>query len=214
MVGAVRPIVVWSLTLCPTMSLAYRLMYRVGFSPWDTGEVPAELAALVDGDGVPAGNALDLGCGTGTQAVYLAKRGWRVTAIDAVERPLRAARERASAGGVAVDWVRGDVTRLAELDLSTHFALLFDRGCFHGLSTRERAAYAAGVTKLAAPGATLLMMAFARNDVRVGPSGTDENEIRALFDGWELAAIESDSAPAPAGPMRSVPRLWYRLLRR
>lgn len=94
------------------MSLAYRLMYRVGFLPWDTGEVPPELTALVDGDqALPAGSALDIGCGTGTQAVYLASRGWQVSAIDVVEQPLRRARERAAAAGVSVEWIKADVTQ-------------------------------------------------------------------------------------------------------
>jgi methylase of polypeptide subunit release factors len=55
------------------MSLVYRIMYRVGFTPWDTGEVPAELRALIEGeDALDAGSALDIGCGTGTQSAYMA----------------------------------------------------------------------------------------------------------------------------------------------
>ena len=81
-------------------------MYRVGFTPWDNDEVPAELAAVVDGDdALPPGRALDIGCGTGTQAVHLARAGWKVTGIDAVEKPLVKARRRAADSGVAVDIV-------------------------------------------------------------------------------------------------------------
>ena len=58
------------------MSLLYRVMYRIGFTPWDTGQVPPELSALIEGAGaLPAGRALDIGCGTGTQAMYLAGIG-------------------------------------------------------------------------------------------------------------------------------------------
>jgi 2-polyprenyl-3-methyl-5-hydroxy-6-metoxy-1,4-benzoquinol methylase len=89
------------------VSLAYQIMYRVGFKPWDNERVPAELAALVDGPGALApGRALDIGCGTGRQAVYLARAGWHVTGIDAVVHPLRQARRRAAASGVEVDWIR------------------------------------------------------------------------------------------------------------
>ena len=93
---------------CPNMSLIYQVMYRVGFTPWDNDEIPAELAALVDGDdALPPGRALDIGCGTGTQAVHLARAGWTVTGIDAVEKPLVKARRRAASAAVAVDWIQG-----------------------------------------------------------------------------------------------------------
>lgn len=197
------------------MSLVYRLLYLVGFTPWDTGRVPAELIELVEGnDALPGGRALDIGCGTGTQGVYLAEHGWAVTGIDAVEKPLKQARARALASGVSVDWIRADVTRLREVGLAPGYDFVFDRGCFHGLNAEEQAAYAAGVTQLAAPGATLLMMAFARNTVRVGPAGVDEPEVVAALADWELVTSEADSGPDPGGPLRDVPRRWYRLVRR
>lgn len=194
------------------MSLVYRIMYLVGFSPWDTGEVPAELTALAEGQGaLPPGRALDVGCGTGTQSIYLAGQGWEVTGIDAVDRPLRRARARASASGVSVRWIRGDVTKLQEAGLEPGISLFFDRGCFHGLNERQRAAYASGVTELAAPGATLLLMSFAPNNVLVAPTGADEPEIVRTFGGWELVSSSGDSGPDPDGPLRNVPRRWYRL---
>jgi SAM-dependent methyltransferase len=197
------------------MSLIYRLMYRIGFAPWDTGEVPAELTAVVEGGGsLAAGRALDIGCGTGTQSVYLAQRGWRVTAIDAVERPLARARARAQAAGVSVEWIKADVAELGTLGIEAGVTLAFDRGCFHGLNDRQRVDYAAGVTGLAAPGATLLMMAFAPSRVPGAPRGVEDAEIVARFDGWELSATQADSEGEAAGPMRNVPRHWYRLIRR
>src|ERR1700728_3382741 len=135
------------------MSLVYRAMYRIGFTPWDTGTVPPELTELVEGSGAPApGRALDIGCGTGTQAVYLARHGWDTTAIDDLARPLRRARDRGADAGVTVDWRRADATRLADAGLQPGFTLLLDRGCFHGLSDEQRLGYARGVGGLAAPG--------------------------------------------------------------
>jgi SAM-dependent methyltransferase len=196
------------------MSLVYQIMYLIGFTPWDRGEVPAELSELIEGpDGPAAGRSLDLGCGTGTQAVYMARHGWQVTAVDAVERPLRRARARGASEGVAVDWRRGDVTRLEDLKLAPGFTLFFDRGCYHGLGEPERTAYSASVSALAARGATLLMMAMGRNSVRVGPAGAEESEIVAGFAGWELRSAQPDSGANPPGPMRDVPRRWYRLTR-
>ena len=126
------------------MAFIYELLYRIGFVPWDSDSVPDELQTLVEGRAaLSPGRALDLGCGTGTNAVYLATRGWQVTAIDNVERALRRARDRAAARGVAVNWLNGDVSRLADVSLAPGFALVFDRGCYHGLGGRQRDAYAA-----------------------------------------------------------------------
>jgi SAM-dependent methyltransferase len=197
------------------MPLLYRLMYRVGFTPWDTGEVPAELEALLKAPDAPApGRALDIGCGTGTQAVYLARAGWTVTAIDAVARPLARARARAAAAGVEVEWIEADVARLPDLGLAPGFGLVFDRGCFHGLSDGERGAYAAGVTALAEPGATLLIMAFAPNRILAAPAGVEQSELAGRFPDWELVGASPDTGGEIGGPLRNVPRTWYSLKRR
>jgi SAM-dependent methyltransferase len=196
------------------VSLTYRILYRVGFTPWDTGQVPPELTGLIEGsDALPAGRALDVGCGTGTQAVYLASMGWQVTAIDAVPRPLARARARAAAAGVTVDWILADVARIGRLELEPGFTLVFDRGCFHGLDDEQRAAYSATVTELAGPGATLLMMAFAPNRVPIGPAGVEQSELVGRFAGWRLMWAQPDNRREASGAMSNVPLTWYRFVR-
>jgi SAM-dependent methyltransferase len=196
------------------MSLLYRLLYRVGFTPWDTGQVPRELSALIEGPGaLPTGRALDVGCGTGTQAVYMARSGWEVTAVDAVPRPLSQARARAGAAGVRVDWILGDAGRLHRLELEPGFTLIFDRGCFHGLDESQRGAYAAAVDELAGRGATLLMLAFAPSRIPTAPRGVEQSELVARFAGWQLVSAEPETDGDASGPLRNVPRSWYRLVR-
>ncbi|HSR25684.1 MAG TPA: methyltransferase domain-containing protein [Candidatus Eisenbacteria bacterium] len=187
------------------MSLVYQVMYLVGFKPWDSGVPPRELRAVVEGPAALApGRALDLGCGTGTNAVYLARNGWEVTAIDVVGRPLRAARRKAEAAGVTPRFIRGDVTRLSELGAGDGYGLVFDLGCFHGVPAGRRDAYAAGVTAAAAPGATFLLFGFAPEAMARVP-GVSADELRRRLPGWEL-----DEAT------RGTDRLetwWYRLHR-
>jgi methylase of polypeptide subunit release factors len=65
---------------------------------WDTGQPSGELRRVLDRFGIGPGRALELGCGTGMNAVYLALRGFAVTAIDLSPRAIRAARRRARAG--------------------------------------------------------------------------------------------------------------------
>ncbi|HEY7199181.1 MAG TPA: methyltransferase domain-containing protein [Candidatus Dormibacteraeota bacterium] len=187
------------------MSLLYELMYLVGIKPWDSGVPPPELVAAVEGpEALDPGRALDLGCGTGTNAVYLARRGWEVTAIDAVRRPLRAARRKADAAGVSPWFVHGDVTRLPDLGVGGGYRLVFDLGCFHTLSGERRDAYASGVTAAAAPAATFLLYGFAPGAMPAAP-GVTEEELRRRFPGWEVRE-------ATKGTER-YESWWYRLAR-
>ena len=66
------------------MSVGYRIMYRLGITPWVHGEPPEPLAALIEGPrSLPPGDMLDIGCGTGHDAIYCARHGWAVTGVDA-----------------------------------------------------------------------------------------------------------------------------------
>jgi SAM-dependent methyltransferase len=132
---------------------------------------------------LPPGRALDLGCGTGTSSIYLARHGWEVTGVDFVGGAIATARHRAEAAGVALRLVVGDVTRLEELGIGEGYTLLVDFGCYHGVPSGRRDAYAASVTRVAAPGAPLLMLAMGK----AGPVGVTADELRGRFAGWELA---------------------------
>src|SRR5450631_4532137 len=167
--------------------LMFGVMYRVGFKPWDGHGLPARLKQLVEGDGaLPPGRALDLGCGTGDMDIYLARHGWKVTAVDFVEHPLRQARSKAKAAGVDVTFLRADVTRLGESSAGTGFTLVLDGGCMHGLPDEERDAYIREVSAATAPGGRLVLMGFAEAKRR-GPRGIDRPEVERRFsEGWEL----------------------------
>ena len=97
--------------------------------PWDTGEVDGHLVELCKAETLRVGRALEVGCGTGTNAVWLAQQGFEVLGVDVAPAAVEQARARASAAGstcrfAALDFLRG---RLDEAP----FDLVFDRGCFH-----------------------------------------------------------------------------------
>jgi SAM-dependent methyltransferase len=189
------------------MSLWWQLAYMIGFKPWDSGISPPELVSIVEGpDALSPGRALDLGCGTGTNVVYLAQHGWDATGVDLVRRALRRAHDRATAAGVSPRFIAGDVTRLDELEVGSGYSLLFDLGCFHTIPGARRDAYAKGVTAAAADGATLLLFGFAPGAMRPGPRGVTADELRQRFEGWEMVE-------ASRGTDR-VETWWYRLRRR
>lgn len=198
------------------MSVGYRVMYAVGMTPWDRDETPQELADLVEGErALPPGRALDLGCGTGADAVYLATHGWTVTGVDIVPKALRSARQRAQAAGVDVTWAHGDVAALGTLDLSSPFDLVYDLGCFHGLRDDDRAGYAEGVTRLTAPGATLLLFVFAPGRRGPAPRGIDRAEIEARFaPDWQIVDVHRAVDVTLPGMLRNADPHWYRLERR
>ncbi len=190
-----------------TVRRALENWYSGGKPPWDTGVTPRELVALVEGPGaLPPGRVLELGCGTGTNATYLARHGWRVVAVDLIDRAVQQAREKAEAAGVTLRVLQGDVTRLDELDVPGPFDLFFDLSCYCCIPAHRRDAYAEGVTHRAAPGARLLMFGYGPEAFDDPISGMTEDELRTRFTGWDLTDITPGTNP--------VPTFWYTLRRR
>ncbi|MFE5591323.1 class I SAM-dependent methyltransferase [Streptomyces sp. NPDC056549] len=180
--------------------------YRDGKPPWDSGITPPELVALIEGPGaLKPGQVLELGCGTGTNAVYLARHGWRVAAVDLVDRAVRQAREKAAAAGADVTVLRGDATRLDEVGVPGPYDLFFDLSCYCGIPPHLRDAYAAGLTKRAAPGARLLMFGYGPGAFDDSWSGVTADELSARFAGWQLADVTPGTNP--------VPTFWFTLHR-
>jgi SAM-dependent methyltransferase len=194
------------------MSLFFRAAYRFGFKPWDSGVPPPELVAAVEGDGhLAPGKALDLGCGTGTNSIYMQQHGWEATGVDFVPRAVSAARRKAAAAGVSPRFIVGDVTRLGDLDIGAGYSLLLDLGCFHSIPDERRDAYVTGATAAAASGATMLLFGFLRGEGgnRLGPRGLLAGEVERRFGGsWE---VMPPTAGARIGGLNAV---WYRLRKR
>jgi ubiquinone/menaquinone biosynthesis C-methylase UbiE len=175
--------------------LLFGLMYRIGFTPWDGHPLAARLRELVEGEAaLPKGKALDIGCGTGDTAIYLARHGWDVTAADFVESALERARRKTRNAGVHVRYLRADVTRLGEYDVGNGFDLVTDNGLLHGLSDEARDAYVREVGPRVVAGGRLLILAFGERERR-GPRGIGRAEVERRFaDGWELLATGIDAA--------------------
>ncbi len=194
------------------MGMAYRLMYLVGFTPWD-GPLPPELKEVIDGaEALPPGRALDVGSGKGSKAVYMAGHGWQVTGVEMVPRALHEAQRRAAAAGVQVDFRLGDVTRLEQLGLTPGYSLVFDFGCYHGLKPAQRLAYAQGINTITGTGARLLLMGFTRALPPV-PAGVTLAELKdGLGPAWELEWSRLHQGEGTSA-MRSGRATWFCLLR-
>jgi SAM-dependent methyltransferase len=200
-------------------SLVYRAFYVARFPIWERRVPPSDLIELVEGaEALASGRALDLGCGTGTDSIYLAQHGWDVTGVDMVPEALAIARRNALAKGVDPDFIQGDVTRLRDVVQGT-FDLVLDFGCFHTLPPDQRPVYVDCVSAVAAPGATLLLYGFARPP-RLAPiqAGISLDEVRERFTGgWAIERAEETTADAIAVARVRVDRsfkLWRFRLRR
>ena len=204
------------------MSLAYRILYAVGFTPWEqmahpqiAGQIADLFAREEQGRDPPYGRALDLGCGSGIWSVALAQRGWQVTGVDFVPKALRRARERAEQAEVEVEFLAGDVTKLEPAGVGSGFKLLLDFGCFHDeLSDEQRKEEGRDATTAAAPSATLLMMSWKPGRRGPLPRGASRDDIQAAFPEWSLsndAAMDLPSG-APGYVKRGEPR-FFRLRR-
>lgn len=194
----------------------YALLYRLGLTPWERygSAAAASIKALLDREEVdrarPLGRALDLGCGRGQYTPELARRGWEAVGIDVVPSAIEAARRKAPDG---VRYVVGDVTDLPAANLGI-FDFFLDVGCFQGLDAGQREAMGQGVTALANPSATVLMLAFGPTRLRSVLEGVNRGEIEAAFPEWDLLAVDAADTAGLGWPMNRSSPQWYRLGRR
>lgn len=116
---------------------------------------------------LPPGTALDAGCGEGADAIWLASRGWRVTAVDIATTALRRAREHAETVGgdvtSRIDWVQADLTSWAPTE--EHFDLV-SAHYVHPATSRDALVRRLGAA--VAPGGTLLIVGHHPSDQTTG----------------------------------------------
>jgi SAM-dependent methyltransferase len=194
-------------TLMNPAKWLFELFYLWGRTPWDTGITPPEVVELVEGEGVPPGRALDLGCGAGTNSIYLARLGWEVVGVDFSRLAVRRARSRARRAGVEPRFYRADVTDLSFL--AGPFDLALDIGCMTSLPSDGRRRYAAEVGRLVRPGGVFMLYAFLpRPGDRAPRRAVAPQEVRDLFSA-RFSMEREEHGEDPVGP-RSA---WYWLRR-
>ena len=138
--------------------LVFDLQYRFSKPPWDSGVTPPEVVTLIEGGTIAPGRALDLGCGTGTNSIYLARHGFSAVGVDYSPKAIATARDKARRAGVAVDWHVADATRLDFLTAPFDFVL--DLGCLHTIEPTERVRYTANLARLTRGGSMYMLYAF------------------------------------------------------
>ncbi len=163
----------------------YRMMYWLGMTNWDTGETPLEVQEAFSEGNIPAGVALDLGCGTGTNVIFMAKRGRQAIGLDFVPEAISKAREKARKAGITggTQFLVADVTRLNEMDLPrSGFAL--DMGCFHGLSPDGQRRYTEGLAKTLVPGGWYMLNTLDPRKEAGISFGIQPEAVKAVLEPW------------------------------
>jgi SAM-dependent methyltransferase len=196
------------------MTIRGRLLFWLAYlrrrTPWDTNVTPPELARTIEGpDALRPGRALDLGCGTGTNVIYLAQHGWEAVGVDFVGQAIRQAKKKAKAAGTTAQFFAGDVTRLERTkDLTGAFDLVLDIGCLHGLAPAQRTHYASGLAGRLRSGGTYLLYAWGPRVQGGREVGVSPAQVEALF-GPDLQIVRTEH-----GEERSWPSAWYWLEKR
>ena len=136
---------------------SYELGYRYFRLPWEMGP-RQQLVGLVESGRIAPGRAIDLGCGTGANAVFLAQHGFEVTGVDFAAPAIEKARRRADAASVEVRFMVDDLTDLRNVNGSYDF--LVDYGTLDDLGSKDRDLYVQNVVPLTHRGSRFLLWCF------------------------------------------------------
>jgi len=139
------------------MNFLRRLQFNFWYfrkPPWDSGITPPELFEFIQTH--PAGRAIDIGCGTGTNVITLAKTGWQVTGFDFAPRAVQIAKRKAKKSNIQAQFFTDDATRMK--NITGQFDLALDMGCFHVLE--NKADYLTQLDRILVPNGFWLMYGF------------------------------------------------------
>jgi SAM-dependent methyltransferase len=193
--------------------LPWDASYDAGPAPWDTGQ-PQPAVVRLASDGGFAGSVLDAGCGTGENALHVARLGWPVLGVDVAETALAIARAKAADRGIKAEFAAADALQLERLGRS--FDTVLDCGLFHTFDGSERPRYVASLASVTGPDGTLYLLCFSEDGPGTGPHPVSQEELRAAFHpgtGWTVAAIEPDRVQTRYHDEDGAPA-WFATIKR
>ncbi|MGQ5594993.1 class I SAM-dependent methyltransferase [Streptomyces sp. ESR1.13] len=198
--------------------------------PFFAAKPDENLAAYLDQCLIAPGRALDLGCGPGRNALYLAAHGFEVDAVDLSPVAVAWGEDRAQEAGADVRFLCGDAFTLPATELSGPYDLVVDSGCFHHLPPHRRISYLALLDRVLAPGGHLALTCFAAGEAGAGSELTDADlyrerrlqgglaytpeALRWIFSDLTEVELRRMREEAPESALFGVGFLWTALFRR
>lgn len=197
-------------------SLDWNARYLSGDTPWNQHSTLHALDRVLREWRIGPGRVLEMGCGTGANAVHLTRRGYAVTAFDLAPRAIDLARTRAAQAGVRIDFRVADFRQLPDLGLS--FPFVYDSGLYHCVRREALDDLLAFLGRTTQPGSLWLTLAGNANETQPGEKGPPRvraaelcAELEPMFELVELRETHFEAAEQPNG---WHPLAWSALLRR
>ena len=151
------------------------------------------------------GNVLELGCGAGRNAIYLAEQGCSVVGVDLSEKALEWAKQRTQGMDINIEWICANIFDVALQENS--FDFIYDSGCFHHIAPHRRSTYLALIQKLVKPNGYFALCSFEKHGQYGGSAMSDEEvyrkrslegglgytkeSLKEIFQSWEEIEIRS-----------------------
>ncbi len=182
--------------------------------PWYDRDISSEIVDAVESGWFPPGkHAIDLGCGRGDVAAWLATHGFLSVGIDIAPSAIRRARERHGEAPGLLAYFVADVCRGSWPEGT--YDVLVDRGCFHQLAARDRLVYASTLRERSVDGARLLLFVKAyRDDRRIGEAKERDRRTREVERAFEGAFAIDRVDDTFLGPERTLPGIVFWMTRR
>jgi len=187
--------------------------YEAGNTPWEIDMPDSNLIETVTRTPIKPCKALEIGCGTGDNAIWLTQQGFDVVAIDSSETAIEKAKNKASSAGAPCAFLICDV--LAGHIEGAPFGFAFDRGCFHTLDTaEERRRFAEIVNRHLEEGRLWLSLVGSADERRDGPGPPQRSAgdiVNAVEPCFEILSLVSGHF---GGNRANPPRAWVCLMRK
>ena len=187
--------------------------YQSGDTPWDHGLVDNNLLDFVSGKGIPRCRVLDIGCGSGENAIWLSQQGFDVVACDLSPTAIRRAKDKLPAAEAEVRFMVADF--LADPIPGSPFGFVFDRGCLHCMDDeKERKSFIEKVSELLEEGGHWLSLVgnADEGEREVGPPQLTACELVSIVEPhFEILSLRSGHF---GSDQEVPPRAWICLMRK